>query len=901
MYDVDEILEKNPLKEVVGKYVNLSHKDGEYWGICPFHEEKTPSFTVVPSKGFFHCHGCGAHGSQIDFVKSIHNVGFREACAILDGKSKPASEIKKKAPALKSEPDLYEGLTPVGGSIEILPSGEAYSVYSPKKSKFVKLKPKDVYTYKAMDGSVVGYIFRLEIDGKKLPLPIQMVEKDGQVFPCNMAFSKPRPLFGMETLSNPGEVYIVEGEKSAEALMKILPNSPVISWSMGSKSVKYADWSSLPEGRDYVLIPDADYKSYPTGHERAGELMPMEEQVGYKAMKAVQSMLPSPKTAEIVNTHHMGKVKDGWDVADTDFDEVSFKEWLDKCMGRAEKEVEVKIKKRKNKVNYDDTYFKCLGFHNRLFYFYHKPTGQLHAFSAKEISKSQMIMLAPLEWWEDMFPKGKAGVDWDAVLNAYLRIQEKVGVFDEKCVRGRGAWIDEGRALLHLGNKLIVDGQDVELHDFDSQYIYKKDASLSVSYGAFLPAEESKRFVEVCRLVRWEKPSFGDLLAGWIFASLVCGVMPFRSHAYITGGSGSGKSWVMDNIVRMFMGKMAFECAGSTSESGIRKNLKGDVRPVIFNESEAEDSFALKRVQGVIELARMASDENAAPILKGSGEGESFICRSSFLFASINKTTSKSADENRTIFLEIADSPVKASQEVKDADNKKFKMLERKAMEISTPEYIGSLLTRAVELIPVMRKSHEIISDVGARVTGSRRTGSSLAMPLCGLHALMSDNVITEEEAKQYIEKFVVETDKSDFTESQEEQCLDKLMFTEIKAEDKDKFMRSIQVAEVVTILSGRADSTNGFNRKSLDDAMRSRGVMIKDGFLWLASKQDALPAKAFKGTQFETGWKEALRRLEGVESFGCTYFGKTLKTSGVKIPVKTIIETDLLGEPNVF
>lgn len=174
-------------------------------------------------------------------------------------------------------------------------------------------------------------------------------------------------------------------------------------------------------------------------------------------------------------------------------------------------------------------------------------------------------------------------------------------------------------------------------------------------------------------------------------------------------------------------------------------------------------------------------------------------------------------------------------------------------------------------------------------------------MPLCGLHGLISDEVITEEEAKRYIEKFVDDTEKGHSTETQEEQCLDKLMFFEITVEDKDNFMRKIQIAEVVSILSGKSDSTNGFNRNKLDNAMKARGIMVKENYLWLASKNDALPSKCFKGTQFETGWKEALRRLEGVEAFPCTYFSKMLKTTGVKIPLKTILETDLLGEPDMF
>jgi DNA primase len=65
--------------KVVSHYVALEKAGSSYKGLCPFHEEKTPSFYVNPVKGFFHCFGCGASGDVIEFVKKIENVSFSEA------------------------------------------------------------------------------------------------------------------------------------------------------------------------------------------------------------------------------------------------------------------------------------------------------------------------------------------------------------------------------------------------------------------------------------------------------------------------------------------------------------------------------------------------------------------------------------------------------------------------------------------------------------------------------------------------------------------------------------------------------------------------------------------------------------------------------------------------------
>ncbi len=76
---LDEIRARQPLSEVVGRRVRLARRGREQVGLCPFHKEKTPSFTVSEDKGFFHCFGCGAHGDVIGFVMRLDNLDFLEA------------------------------------------------------------------------------------------------------------------------------------------------------------------------------------------------------------------------------------------------------------------------------------------------------------------------------------------------------------------------------------------------------------------------------------------------------------------------------------------------------------------------------------------------------------------------------------------------------------------------------------------------------------------------------------------------------------------------------------------------------------------------------------------------------------------------------------------------------
>ena len=78
--DIAAVREKSPIADVIGEHVQLRNAGGgNLKGLCPFHDEKSPSLSVSPAKGLFHCFGCGAGGDVIRFVERIENLSFTEA------------------------------------------------------------------------------------------------------------------------------------------------------------------------------------------------------------------------------------------------------------------------------------------------------------------------------------------------------------------------------------------------------------------------------------------------------------------------------------------------------------------------------------------------------------------------------------------------------------------------------------------------------------------------------------------------------------------------------------------------------------------------------------------------------------------------------------------------------
>ena len=81
---ITELTERNDIVDVVGSYVDLSKRSGSNrFGLCPFHSEKTPSFSVSPSKQIYHCFGCGKGGGVINFIMEVENISFPEAVEFL--------------------------------------------------------------------------------------------------------------------------------------------------------------------------------------------------------------------------------------------------------------------------------------------------------------------------------------------------------------------------------------------------------------------------------------------------------------------------------------------------------------------------------------------------------------------------------------------------------------------------------------------------------------------------------------------------------------------------------------------------------------------------------------------------------------------------------------------------
>ncbi|MCX7218561.1 MAG: DNA primase, partial [Burkholderiales bacterium] len=101
---IQDLLARVDIVDVVGKYVQLKKGGANFMGLCPFHNEKSPSFTVSPTKQFYHCFGCGAHGTSIGFLMEYSGMNFVDAVKDLaQNNGMIVPEDDRMLPALRAE------------------------------------------------------------------------------------------------------------------------------------------------------------------------------------------------------------------------------------------------------------------------------------------------------------------------------------------------------------------------------------------------------------------------------------------------------------------------------------------------------------------------------------------------------------------------------------------------------------------------------------------------------------------------------------------------------------------------------------------------------------------------------------------------------------------------------
>lgn len=539
-----------------------------------------------------------------------------------------------------------------------------------------------------------------------------------------------------------------------------------------------------------------------------------------------------------------------------------------------------------------------LGHDRGTFYYLSQASRQVVSLPAERHSRNTLMAMASVAhyWQRGRFVNAKGGILWDEAIDWLMGACRDVGIFDPDRLRGRGAWIDENRAVLHLGDKLLVDGDIRQLSGFSSRFIYEQARSLRVEAADEpLSAKRASRLMDLCMAAPWEdRKSMGRLLAGWCVIAPVCGAMPWRPHLWITSEAGGGKSWILDNIIRPLVGSIALFAQSKTSEAGLRGELGIDARPVVFDEFETQNDADRARVQQVLDLARQASSEAGADILKGTQTGgvRRYRIRSCFAFSSVNIGLTQAADESRTVVLTLR---AEADKEIRAAAFKELKALHA---EVMTPDFAAALLTRTLRLLPIIRQNAEMFAGAIARTGASRRTGDTLGVLLAGAWSLRSNKPATPDEADKFMadESWVKSAMSRNETDPEWQRALGHLAQQTIRVISGNGRSEDVPVGELVAAATGQTSANHPVSPQDAITSLIRAGIKIlRDGddiLVALANTSSAV-STWFARTAWASGWLATIARSPGAYRANKTLAFGALRSKALILPVSVFFGTD--------
>lgn len=741
------------------------------------------------------------------------------------------------------------------------------------------------WAYRDISGQVIGYASRIELpDGGKDVLCQQyMVDREtGEIRWRWRGFAKPRPLYNLHRLAADPDanVVIVEGEKTADAAQALLPDVVVVTWPGGGKAVQHVDWQPLA-GRKIVLLPDADLAGYGAmeGYVKNGRSRDGIAQILEPVCRGTIRVCDPPEDAP-----------DGWDLADVDWTADQAWDFLtgnlrepgpphdysdppdmpappDDDLPPAPADdgppLEPMDPEPADTV-FSRAPFRILGQDRGIYYYLPSGTRQVLALTASGHGKANLMVLAPLQWWERAFP-GRSGASWDMAANALFRSADRLPPFSPDSVRGRGAWWDDGVPIMHLGDRVIIDGVEHDIEGLRSRYIYEQAPAWTADLSNPLTNGEAHALVDLLQQPCWEKPINGLLLSGWLVSAMICGALDWRPHLWLTGGSGTGKSWLIRNVIERVLAGVKLQVQGATTEAGIRQALGHDARPVLFDEFEISNQAAKLRIEGVMELMRQASSENGAVIVKGSANGlsQSFRIRSTFLFSSVAVAAKQFADLNRVSVLGLT-----KDQRIDGSD--KFQAMAAAARDLLTPDYARRLHARCYQLIPAIRANADRFAVASAEAIGSQRAGDQIGILLAGAYALHSTRVISDSEARDWVNGQDWSDERNINDQRDEEQLLSFLMARVLEVNGIDFNGRTTRARRTVGQLVRVAADLKidaAVSRETADDELRLIGLrVLPDGTLAIANTHDALD-RILRDTPWSANWGKILQRHDLVSA----------------------------------
>jgi hypothetical protein len=514
---------------------------------------------------------------------------------------------------------------------------------------------------------------------------------------------------------------------------------------------------------------------------------------------------------------------------------------------------------------------------------YRTASGELVTLPRSRHTSVCLVSLAPLAYWEALYP-GKTGPNWLAAASSLFEQQRRLPPFSLDRIRGRGTWMDDDRTVLHLGDRLLVDGRPSQLHHPQTAYVYDRRPSLPDLGPEPLADEAGLQVMQFLRGAGWRDGMDHLLLAGAIVLGPVGNALRLRPQLVVTAPRGAGKTEGVLKPAEALMGgpDMVLFAKGWTA-SAVRQSLDGDVLPVICDEWENAAKTPQRRDEWG-ELLRVAYDGGEC----GRGTPGQVAIRqrvsSAFILAGINVEGMDDASRSRGVIVQkgiLSQSDIR--QQV------------LAAQRLAVPDLGRRLVRRTLANLPTLLQNAETIQQALDGMD-SRRADVHAHLLAGALLLVTTERLDSVATAQSWLARIGWKADEAAEEDLQQDsegrRCLDRLLRHTVRWDELGDRSREITVSELIR----KALSPPSVDDTRPDEVSRvlgRLGVKVAAGQPWAIYVAKRCSEAIYRGTTWADGnHLSRLLDLDGAEKSEA-WFPVSRKQRCVWIPQKHVDETE--------
>lgn len=751
--------------------------------INPSHQDKNPSAVIFldQENQRVSCQSCGWEGDIFDAAEALNSVisefpdKLKEVQTVLG--EVPATPIKKNNKKAEVKPVAldYDNAIKVYNDTDILRTAEFVLKGKDTNLKIVKMFP--FYDY---DGNIDLMVVRLEGDLKKHVLTYYYNGKTLKMSGYPVLIYNRNKLAG-----NKLPILWHEGEKCVDIAEENLPEFIHLTWNGGGKKygkIQGLDNEQLKERKHYIL-PDDDQQH----HKATGEILPKEDQPGYSTAVGLRNKIGKTLGIEAKVIRFFEKARkvkpDGADIEEV-LQCYPKHEILNQILGVKDEEIKksdnIITDNNSDNIQYSDSVknqdndghvgikypFEILGIADDGYAYFLDYEKRIKSYDLTTLTEKKLIDLAGLNFFKNLYGGTPKKDDWLIEYDAIMHLSKKTD-FDPDKLKGRGAWRTKtGEICYNDGRKTI--GKP------DPSWIFirkpQKDIGLKTK-----PLDYKTRREIFDTVSKFSFESINDCIRAMAWAVLAPfgGALRWRVMFLLTGESGSGKSTIADEIIKMLSGCLSAD--GSTStEPGIRRKIRNDSTSMIVDEAEGKTKKERENKEAIFSMMRASTTDNSPEALKGNQNGgfDSFTMRSMFGFVAINPSIDGVANDNRITQINM----------VQSKDSESYYKNFSKIKKLITPETCERLRSFTWQNLKKIIEIGEQLEIIIQKVTGySARFATSESILLAAHMVVWEDTTITDEEfLTTYVEEFYrnqPKPEKRDETSEMIERLLDQTIF----------------------------------------------------------------------------------------------------------------------------